>query len=78
MKFPDFDIGFNAGSLALGAAVYFLSPIVAPIAVKALKVVAKSGIKGGMMLYSAGKKAAEGTIEYFQEMTKEAKAEMGK
>lgn len=78
MKFPDFDIGFNAGSLALGAAVYLLSPIVAPIAVTALKVVAKSGIKGGMMLYNTGKKTSEGTIEYFQEITKEAKAEMGK
>ena len=78
MKFPDFDIGFNAGSLALGAAVYFLSPIVAPIAVKAVKAIAKSGIKGGMMLYNSGKKTADSTIEYFQEITKEAKAEAAK
>jgi hypothetical protein len=78
MKFPDFDIGFNAGSLALGAAVYFLSPIVAPIAVKAVKAIAKSGIKGGMVLYNTSKKTADSTIEYFQEITKEAKAEMGK
>jgi len=78
MKFPNFELGFNAGSLAVGAAVYFLSPIVAPAAVKALKAVAKSGIKGGMMLYNTGKKTADGTIEYFQEITKEAKAEIGK
>jgi hypothetical protein len=78
MKFPDFDIGFNAGSLALGAAVYFLSPIVAPIAVKAVKAIAKSGIKGGMVLYNSGKKTADSTIEYFQEITKEAKAEAAK
>jgi len=78
MKFPDFDIGFNAGSLALGAAVYFLSPIVAPIAVKAVKAIAKSGIKGGMVLYNTSKKTADSTIEYFQEITKEAKAEAAK
>ena len=78
MKFPDLELGFNPGSLALGAAAYLLSPIVAPIAVKAVKVVAKSGIKGGMMLYNSGKKTTEDTIEYFQEITREAKAEAAK
>ncbi len=78
MKFPDFEFGFNPGSIALGAAVYFLSPIVAPIAIKAIRAVGKSGIKGGMVLYDTGKKAVAGTVNYVQEIANEAKREVAK
>jgi hypothetical protein len=76
MKFFDFEFGFNPGSIALGAAVYFFSPIVAPMAIRAIRAVAKSGIKGGMVLYDTGKKTVAGTMNYVQEIANEAKKEV--
>lgn len=78
MKLPDYEFGFNPGTIALGAAVYFLTPIVAPIAKDAVRAVVKSGMKGGMLLYNNSKHFASGTKNYFQEITDEAKKEASK
>jgi hypothetical protein len=78
MKLPDFEFGLNPGTLALGAAVYFLGPVVAPAAKGAFRAVAKSGMKGGMMLYNNGREFVTGTRDYFQQITKEAQQEAKK
>lgn len=78
MKLPDFEFGINPGTIALGAAVYLLSPVVAPVARGAARTIAKSGIKGTMMLYNNGKHLVAGTKDYFQEIASEAQAEAKK
>jgi hypothetical protein len=78
MKLPSFEFGLNTGTLALGAAVYFLGPVVAPVARSAATTVAKSGMKGGMLLYNNGKKLAVGTRDYFKEISQEAQKELEK
>ena len=78
MKLPDFEFGLNPGTLALGAAVYLLGPVVAPAAKGALRAVTKSGMKGAMLLYNNGRQFVTGTRDYFQEITKEARQEAKK
>jgi hypothetical protein len=72
-----FDNGFKfGGSIAMGAGIMLLAPIVAPILVSAFKPVAKAAIKGSMMAYGKIKEASAETIETFEDLTAEAKAEL--
>jgi hypothetical protein len=72
-----FDNGFKVGgSLAMGAGIMILAPIVVPIVAGALKPIAKAAIKGGMLAYGKAKEAAAETVETFEDLAAEAKAEL--
>jgi hypothetical protein len=72
-----FDNGFKfGGSIAMGAGIMILAPIVAPILASALKPVAKAAIKGGMMAYGKIKETSAETIETIEDLAAEAKSEL--
>jgi hypothetical protein len=68
--------GLNPGSLAIGAGIILLAPIVIPIIGAVLKPVAKSLIKGGLIAYESAKVSLAETKETFEDLAAEAKAEM--
>jgi hypothetical protein len=53
----------------------FVTPIVLPLIGTALKTVAKTGIKGGMMAYDKGRELVDGTQKSLVRITKEARSE---
>lgn len=63
--------------LAIGAASVLLAPVVLPVLGSILKSLTKAGIKGGMVLYEKGRLFAEETKETIEDLTEEAKAELG-
>ncbi len=63
--------------LAIGAASVLLAPIVLPVLGGVLKSLTKAGIKGGMVLYEKGRLLVEETKETIEDLTEEAKAELG-
>jgi hypothetical protein len=70
--------GLNWGTgLAIGAASVLLAPIVLPVLGGIVKSLTKAGIKGGMVLYEKGRLLAEETKETIEDLTEEAKAELG-
>lgn len=78
MALMNFPKGLNWGTgLAIGAASVLLAPIVLPVLGGVLKSLTKAGIKGGMVLYEKGRLLAEETKETIEDLTEEAKAEMG-
>lgn len=68
--------GVNMGSLAVGAGVVFLAPVVLPIVGAALKPVLKAAIKGGIMAYEGAKVSVAETKETIEDLAAEAKAEI--
>ncbi|MFO7740516.1 MAG: DUF5132 domain-containing protein [Desulfatiglandaceae bacterium] len=74
MKLPS--IGFNAGTIALGAAAVFVGPAVMALAVNLAKSLAKTGIKTGMILYEQGREIAAEGKETLEDLTAEARAEV--
>jgi hypothetical protein len=76
MKFPGINLGFNAGTFALGAAALLFGPMLIAIAGGLVKSAAKAGIKGGLMMYDKGKELAAEAKETVEDLTAEAKAEM--
>jgi hypothetical protein len=74
MKLPS--IGFNTGTIALGAAAVLVGPTVVALAGQLAKSLAKTGIKSGLLLYERSRELVEegkGTIE---DLTAEARAEV--
>jgi hypothetical protein len=72
-----FNNGFKlGGSIAMGAGMMILAPIVVPIVASALKPVAKAAIKGGMIAYGKIKETAAETMESVEDLAAEAKAEL--
>jgi hypothetical protein len=72
------------GPLAFGAGITLLAPIITPLAGRIVKPVIKTTIKGGLIAFGAAqdvggrlKAAAAGTVEALEDLTAEAKAEMG-
>lgn len=78
MKIANVNLGFNLGTVVMGAAAVFLAPMVLTVAGSLLRSAAKTGVKGGVMLYDKGKEFATETTESAKAITQEAKAEMAK
>lgn len=67
----------NLGTLAAGAGIVLLTPIVVPVIAGVLKPVAKSVIKGGLIAYEQAKSATAETMETLEDLAAEAKSELG-
>ena len=68
--------GFNMGSLALGAGVVLLAPVVIPVIGAVEKPVAKAIVKGGIMAYEGAKVSIAETRETLEDIAAEAKSEI--
>jgi Protein of unknown function (DUF5132) len=68
--------GLNVGSLAVGAGIVLLAPVVIPVIGAVLKPVAKALIKGGIMAYEGAKVSIAETRETLEDIAAEAKAEI--
>jgi hypothetical protein len=68
--------GFSAGSLAVGAGIVLLAPIVIPMVGAILKPLTKAIIKGGLIAYESAKVSLAETKETIEDLAAEAKAEM--
>lgn len=66
----------SVGSLAIGAGVVLLAPVVMPVLGAVLKPVAKAVIKGGVMAYEGAKVAVAETKETIEDIAAEAKSEL--
>jgi hypothetical protein len=64
------------GSLALGAGVVLLAPMVVPLVTSVLKPVAKAAIKGSLLAYDRVKVSAAEAVESIEDLTAEAKSEL--
>ena len=72
-----FNNGFKiGGSFAIGIGAAFLAPIVVPAIAGIIRPVAKAAIKGGMLAYEKVRVAGAETIENFEDLVAEAKAEI--
>ncbi len=69
--------GMSMGSVAMGAGVVLLAPVVIPVIGAILKPVAKAIIKGGIMAYEGAKVSIAETKETIEDLAAEAKAEIG-
>ena len=74
MRLPS--IGFNLGTVAIGAAAVLLGPAVLSLAGSALKSLTKVGIKSGLLLYDGSKKIALSTVKAVSDVASEAKSEV--
>lgn len=68
--------GLNLGSLAVGAGVVLLAPVVIPVVGAILKPVAKAIVKGGIMAYEGAKVSIAETRETLEDIAAEAKSEI--
>ncbi|MBL0713857.1 MAG: DUF5132 domain-containing protein [Desulfosarcina sp.] len=66
----------NIGTLAVGAGIVFLTPIVVPVVAGVLKPLAKNAIKGSLLIYEKAKVATAETMESMEDLAAEAKAEL--
>jgi hypothetical protein len=71
-----FNGGLNPASLAVGAGIVLLTPVVLPIIGAVLKPVAKAAIKGTLLAYEGAKVSIAETKEALEDITAEAKSEM--
>jgi len=76
MNFAGVKLGWNLGSVALGAGAILLGPTLLTVAGGLAKSIVKTGIKGGIMLYDKGVEIAAGAKETMEELTSEAKSEI--
>jgi hypothetical protein len=63
-------------SIAAGAGITALTPIVVPALADKWKPIAKSAIKGGIRAYGIIKASTAGTVETLKDIAAEAKAEL--
>jgi hypothetical protein len=68
--------GFNVGSLAIGAGVVLLAPVIIPVVGSILKPLTKAVIKGGLLAYEGAKVSIAETKETFEDIAAEAKSEI--
>jgi hypothetical protein len=74
MKFPVANM--NVGTLAAGAGIMLLTPVVSPLVAGILRPVAKSVIKGSLLVYDKTKTAVIETKESIEDIAAEAKTEL--
>jgi hypothetical protein len=68
--------GMSMGSVAMGAGVVLLAPVVIPVVGAILKPVAKALIKGGILAYEGAKVSIAETKETIEDIAAEAKADI--
>ena len=66
----------SVSSLAVGAGVVLLAPVVIPVVGSILKPVAKAVIKGSILAYEGAKLSVAETKEALEDLTAEAKSEI--
>lgn len=66
----------NVGTLAVGAGIVLLTPVVVPVVAGILKPLAKGAIKGSLLMYHKTKVATAETMEALEDLAAEAKAEL--
>jgi len=71
-----FGSSVNVGTLAIGAGVVLLAPVVIPVVAGILKPLAKNAIKGSLIAYERAKLATAETMESLEDIAAEAKAEI--
>jgi hypothetical protein len=76
MRILNVNIGLNPGTILLGAAAVVLAPMVLTVAGGVLRSLAKTGVKGGILLVEKGKELAAETQDAIQNITEEARAEL--
>jgi hypothetical protein len=74
MKFPSASL--DVGTLAVGAGIVLLAPIVTPLVAGILRPVAKNVIKGSLLVYDRTKNTVMEAKESVEDWTAEAKAEL--
>lgn len=74
MKFPVANM--NVGTLAAGAGIVLLTPVVVPLVTSILRPIAKNVIKGSLLVYDKTKTAVVETKESIEDVAAEAKAEL--
>ena len=63
------------GSIAVGAGIIILAPVVVPIVAGVLKPLAKATIKGGMLAYGKIRETAAETAQSREDLAAEAEAD---
>lgn len=72
-----FSNGFSASTgMMVGIGAVILAPIVIPAVAAVLKPVAKTAIKGGILVYRKGRQAVAEVGESVEDLVAEAKAEI--
>lgn len=71
-----FGSSVNVGTLAVGAGIVLLAPVVVPVVAGVLKPLAKNAIKGSLLMYERAKVATAETMESLEDLAAEAKAEL--
>lgn len=68
--------GGSLATVAVGAAVLILAPVVAPAVVQAARPLLKQAIKGGLLCFQKGREAMAEFSEVFEDIVAEARAEL--
>jgi hypothetical protein len=68
--------GISVGSIAVGAGVVLLAPVVIPVIGSIFKPMAKAVIKGGLLAYEGTKVTIAETKETLEDIAAEAKSEI--
>lgn len=63
-------------SLAIGLGTVILGPVIVPVIGGIVKPVVKAAVKGGILLYDAGKKGVAGAEESLSDLVAEARSEV--
>ncbi len=71
-----FGSSVNLGTVAIGAGIVLLAPVVVPVVAGILKPLAKNAIKGSLLMYEKAKLATAETMESIEDLAAEAKAEL--
>jgi midasin (ATPase involved in ribosome maturation) len=71
-----FGSSVNLGTVAIGAGIVLLAPVVVPVVAGILKPLAKNAIKGSLLMYEKAKLATAETMESLEDLAAEAKAEL--
>jgi hypothetical protein len=64
------------GTMAIGAGMVLLAPVVVPVVASVMKPLAKAAVKGGLLAYENAKVAIAETRETFEDIAAEARAEI--
>jgi hypothetical protein len=78
MKLPLIGLKVSTGTLALGALAFMAAPQILAAVGRIVRPVAKTGIKGGMIVYDKGKDMFSGTVDSIQDVASEARSEISK
>jgi hypothetical protein len=78
MKVGGLSVGLNPGTVALGAAAYLFGPSLMKIVTPVVRSAAKTGIKGGLLLYGRGKEAVSDVQLRAKDLAEEARTEVSK